>query len=261
MKKLITIFTSIITLAANPQTPYTGGNGSGYAGVASPITTCSFYFGGIADGAAHNNTAPSICPPYFGGIGDGYSSQSSGCIVILPFKRIIFYGEKETTRNVLHWNLSDGFQANYIDVEKSHTGNAYTKVGTVMGSTNAAHPYLFIDNDPFPDINFYRLRIIDWNNTVTYSHILVMKNGTASFMTIYPNPAPASATLYYQATRTIATRLAIYQYDGRIVQTIPIHVVKGANYINLDLEKLAAGLYFVSVGENEERVKLIVQGR
>jgi Secretion system C-terminal sorting domain len=88
-----------------------------------------------------------------------------------------------------------------------------------------------------------------------------MKNGTASFMTIYPNPAPASATLYYQATQTITTRLEIYQYDGRLVQTIPLHIIRGANYINLDLEKLSAGLYFVSVGEYGERVKLVVQGK
>lgn len=279
MKQLLTIFITALSLVAGGQIPYTGGNGSGYTAVPTAVTACSFYFGGngdgavvnttpalacpsffggIADGATSNTSPVTTCPPFFGGLGDGYASQNSSCLIALSAKRINFYGEKGTDHNTLHWTLSDGFQPQTIDIEKSANGSAYTKAGTVPGNTDPAYTYHFIDTDPHPELNYYRLRITERSNAITYSRVLVMKNGAVSFMSLYPNPATGSATIYYQAAQATTTRLLIWQYDGRLVRTQPLYLAKGANYITLDLQSLATGLYFISVGESGEKVKLVV---
>jgi hypothetical protein len=279
MKQLLTIlFIMVMSIAAAAQAPYTGGSGSGYTAVPTAATACSFYvggngdgadmsttpalacpsfFGGIADGAASNTSPVTICPPFFGGLGDGYSSQSGGCLIVLPLRRINFYGEKETDRNLLHWTLSDGFQPQTIDIEKSANGNSYKKVGSLPGNTNPAYTYHFTDTDLYPELNYYRLRITERNNAITYSQVLVMKSGVNSFMSLYPNPASGSATLFYQAPQASITRLLIYQYDGRLVRTQPVQLVRGANYITVNLQGLAAGLYIISV--NDERVRVVVE--
>jgi hypothetical protein len=44
-----------------------------------------------------------------------------------------------------------------------------------------------------------------------------------------------------------------------LVRIQPLHLSRGANYITLDLQSLATGLYyFISVGEGGEKVKLVV---
>lgn len=246
-----------MTIAAAAQTPYTGGNGSGYAAGPTPALACPSFWGGPGDGAVSNTSPVTICPPFFGGIADGYASQNSGCLITLPLRRIDLTGERQTNQNLLYWTLTDGFAAVTIDIERSADGNRYIKAGTVAGQGDPAFRYQFIDTDPHRGVNFYRLRITERNGTVTYSRVLVLSNSAASFISLYPNPARGSATLYYQTVQASATRLQIWQYDGRLVRTQLLQLARGANYISLDLQELAAGLYIISV--NNERVRVVVE--
>lgn len=258
MKQLLTIlFIAGMTIAAAAQTPYTGGNGSGYAAVPTPALACPSFWGGLGDGAVSNTSPVTICPPFFGGMADGYASQNSGCLITLPLRRIDLRGERQTNQNLLYWTLTDGFEAVTIDIERSADGNRYIKAGTVAGQGDAAFRYQFIDTDPHPGVNFYRLRITERDGTVTYSRVLVLSGNAASFISLYPNPARGSATLYYQAVQNSTTRLLIWQYDGRLVRTQLLQLARGANYILLDLQGLAAGLYIISL--NDERVRVVVE--
>ena len=262
MKRIILLYLIFFAVRTSygQVTPYTGGNGSGYSFNQSPFINCTMFFGGNADGAASNLSALTICPPYFGGEGDGYDMDSSNtCSVILPIKLLEFYGEREPNQNVLHWKTTDGYNIRQFSIERSADGVRFAGIGIVAGSTAYDHPYLFIDNNPNPDINFYRLRITEWDNTVSYSKVLVIKNHLTSLLSLYPNPANISATLYYHSSKTVITSLILYQYDGRVVMRKFLNLKQGANYINIDLQSIEDGLYFMRIGDNESHIKLIVQ--
>lgn len=260
MKKLILFLACNITtwIVQAQVTPYTGGNGSGYIGVISAAISCPFYYGGMSDGTALNITTLTVCPPYFGGEGDGYSLQSAQCVIALPVNIITFYGEKKAQQYILHWKLSDDFSVRYIEIEKSSSGNIYATIGTVTGMSAYDHSYSFIDHSSYQDVNFYRLRITERDDKVTYSRVLLMKDFSSASISIYPNPATTTATLYYKAPQSITTRFAIYQNDGRVVFSTYLKLSKGPNSINFDLRHLAGGLYFIRVGESADLIKLMV---
>jgi hypothetical protein len=260
MKKLILLLNGfMIVLIADAQvTPYTGGNGSGYRGVASAATACPFYFGGITDGASSNRTPSLVCVPYFGGKGDGFAMQTAVCPVALPLTLISFFGERDAQRNVLQWKLADDWQVSYIAIEKSANGVDYKTVGRIAGVTDYRNQYRFIDHSPYTGRNFYRLRITDQYDKVTYSRVLLMKDQYSTAARVYPNPAASEATLYYEATEPANSNLSICQYDGRIVFTLPIQLAKGANFIHLNLQGLINGFYFIRVGSSTGRIKLMI---
>ena len=240
------------------STPYTGGDGSGYLSQNSAPVICSNFFGGDADGATIALSAPTACPSFFGGDADGYSgSQTVGCNVVLASRLIKFYGEKELLRNVLHWKLT-GFDAKQFDIQKSSDGTTFTSFGTVAGSTNDNIIYLFIDDAPFPNVTFYRLRITERNLIISYSDILALKDISTSRSIIYPNPSKGSSMLYYYAERPQTITLNITQVDGKkmIAKTIVLNA--GKNNIPLDLQYLPNGIYFIRLGANEKVFKLIV---
>jgi hypothetical protein len=261
MKKLflfnIILFIANVTLAQNE--PYSGGIGSGYKSNQSAITTCPMYFGGNADGSATNLSATTVCPSYFGGIGDGYSTNSSGCITILPIKILSFTGEKESQRNILHWKIEQRDLVQQFEIEKSSDGNSFTKIATVQGSTDINFKYLFIDNNPFQKITYYRLFIREKTGAVSYSKIIFIKDPSTSILYVYPNPNIGEATLYYFSSKTYSTNLKLYQLDGKIVLTKSISVIKGENKFPLNLERLSNGNYVLIIRDNDTIEKIIIR--
>jgi Secretion system C-terminal sorting domain len=261
MKKIflfnIILFTANVTLAQNE--PYSGGIGSGYKSNQSALTTCPMYFGGNADGSANNLSAITICPSYFGGTGDGYSTNSSGCITILPIKLLSFTGEKETQRNILHRKIEQGDLVQQFEIEKSSDGNSFTKIATVQGSTDINFKYLFIDNNPFQKVTYYRLFITERTGAVLYSKIIFIKDPSTSILYVYPNPNIGQATLYYYSPKTYSTNLELYQLDGKIVLKKSISVINGENKFPLNLERLSGGNYVLIIRDNDTHEKIIIR--
>ena len=247
---------------ANSQiVPYSGGIGSGYNQAVSAATICAFYYGGIMDGVANNVTPLTICPPFFGGEGDGYSMDTSNCFFVVPIKNIKFYGEKESSRNILHWKTPDWNDVKQFDIEKSSDGISFLKEGTVLGGNNSNFSYLFIDNNPFPDITFYRLKIIEKSNIISYSNIIVLKGFSNDGIKLYPNPSFGLATFEYYSLKPQVINLELIQNDGRVVFTKALNLKPGSNTIHLDLQNVVNGVYILKIIETGEVIKVNIQNR
>lgn len=261
MKKifLLNIILFVATISVAQNEPYSGGIGSGYKSNQSLLTFCPMYYGGNADGSSINFSATTICPSYFGGIGDGYSMNTSGCITIVPIKILSFTGEKESQRNILHWKIEEGDLVQQFEIEKSSSGNLFQKLATVQGSTDINFKYLFIDNNPFQKITYYRLRITEKTGLVSYSKILFIKDPNVSILYVYPNPNIGQATLYYYSPKKYSANLELYQLDGKIVLKKVISVKKEENKFPLNLEQLSNGSYVLIIRDNNTFEKIIIR--
>jgi hypothetical protein len=67
-----------------------------------------------------------------------------------------------------------------------------------------------------------------------------------SFST-YPNPAREQLTIIFDARVAEAGTLEVVDLLGRVVQSKPLTVTRGANKYDLSLEKFSNGLYFVQI--------------
>ena len=261
-------------------TPYTGGEGSGYAQNSSPQTICPLFFGDSADGHAQNNTPPvicpmffggnadgaaqnfsalTICPSFFGGVGDGSASDSIGCATILPIRLLDFNGLQEPLRNLLFWTTDFEPPIQQFDVERSSDGRNFSTIGTVRGSTNNNHRYTYIDNAPLPNINFYRLRIKEQNGEFSYSPVIVLKNFSVEQFSVYPNPAKDQLMIYCYVTEPLFTRIILYHPSGQEVIQKRLWLNKGGNYIVLDVQALTNGMYLLKNTLPSATMKILIQ--
>ena len=104
----------------------------------------------------------------------------------------------------LVWTISNDLTVQTIEVERSADGTAFTSLTSVASKQNSAlSEYTFTDNNVLNDVSYYRLKITDSSNQVTYSEVKQINNPVAHaywtepFSEAFPgsvaNPAVESA--------------------------------------------------------------------
>jgi hypothetical protein len=71
---------------------------------------------------------------------------------------------------------------------------------------------------------------------------------------VQPNPARESATLVLDAARPMQLRYTLCSVQGQALRSAEMDAHTGANSLNMSLEALPAGLYFVHLYEGNQRV-------
>ncbi|MES2776994.1 MAG: T9SS type A sorting domain-containing protein [Bacteroidota bacterium] len=85
------------------------------------------------------------------------------------------------------WNIATEINSLRYDIERSLDGRHFTVLGNV-NATNAGS-YSFIDNSPSVGDNFYRIKGIDKDGSVTMSSIVrINSNRKSPELTVLPNP-------------------------------------------------------------------------
>jgi|TARA_B110000196_G_scaffold11604_1_gene9570 hypothetical protein len=73
------------------------------------------------------------------------------------------------------------------------------------------------------------------------------KQNNLNKITLYPNPTTDKLTLSFITKKSTNTTWTLYTALGKQIKTGKQKLIAGANQINLDLEKLKSGIYFVSL--------------
>lgn len=181
--------------------------------------------------------------------------------IILPVGIVNFNGRSENGQTALHWETGWEKNSRKFTIERSSDMKAFTEVGTVAasGETTGRTFYSFIDNEPPVGINYYRLKLIDKNDSITTCKpIAVLNSNKPSKVQISPNPAsPQSITVMAPGTRDMF--LALHNSWGASVPFRREDEPDG--HIRLfPLRHLSPGIYFVVYVKDgrKEHLKVLV---
>ncbi|MEO6820031.1 MAG: T9SS type A sorting domain-containing protein [Ginsengibacter sp.] len=152
--------------------------------------------------------------------------------------------------NVLAWSTSQESNSNYYSVEHSTDGNNFEAIGQVAaaGNTSNVSNYSFTDDNPAAGINYYRLRMVDLDNSVKYSAIKSVKNAaTTMSFSAYPNPAVETLNLVIPSLKSDRATLSVTNVSGQVVLKDEISVTTGNNKVPVKVSNLATGTYIIKV--------------
>ena len=133
-----------------------------------------------------------------------------------------------------------------MDIERSRGGSNFNTIKKITADALAClQPFEYTDNDPLPGYNYYRLKMMDVDGKITYSKKVVLLNSKIGIDITAAFPAMANNNAVLQINTAQKTQLAIVIIDctGRTVQKISCALQTGNNTVQLDLSKLAAGVY------------------
>ncbi len=92
----------------------------------------------------------------------------------LPVTLVDFFAKAENNLISLYWKTASETNNDYFDIERSKDGVRFSKIGQVNGSGNINYMknYSFIDESPAEDINYYRLKQVDYDGSSSYSSVV-----------------------------------------------------------------------------------------
>lgn len=182
----------------------------------------------------------------------------------LPLALLNFSGKYKNGVASLIWTTTNDRDINLFEIEKSYTGNNFTKIGSVKAIPNSQsnQNYSFNDSSITAKVVYYKIKMTDNNQTGKYSDVIALYVGTnVSLAGVSPNPFKDIITVTMNVERNMPLDIILSDMMGRKVKSIKYSANAGQNRISIDgLGKLSKGSYMLeinSVGENITRKTIL----
>ncbi|MEM7036615.1 MAG: T9SS type A sorting domain-containing protein, partial [Bacteroidota bacterium] len=176
-----------------------------------------------------------------------------GCVVLDITLNDFTAWPTEDRKVQLEWNAIEDATAKHYEIERSFDGMNFTQIGVtpVQPGAGEFHDYQFKDHGPGEGLNYYRLRMVDFDGQFDYSEVReVQFDEGISGWVAYPVPAQSQFTLTRALPRTGGEGvLSLYNEIGQQVWTYRPSAVE--TEIQVDASQLAAGVYYLRYVEGE----------
>ncbi len=183
----------------------------------------------------------------------------------LPIELIRFTAVLEDNVIALEWATASETNNHYMMVERSADGIQFDHIGRVYGAgtTVEAQHYTFIDEQPAPGWNYYRLRQVDYDRSEEYSKVVAIDASGIQqeglHLEVYPNPAADRIQVSWKSASVDEhARIRILDYAGRR-ELASYALPEGTQQMNMPLEALPSGHYIIQLvhGKQVKAVKLV----
>jgi hypothetical protein len=169
----------------------------------------------------------------------------------MPVKLMSFTGNRVGEKNVLSWRTAAELKNKAFEVQKGLDGEKFTTIKTIAslginGNSTVTLDYDAIDSVPFMGNTYYRLKVVDRDNSEFFTQTVVVKSPLPYRITynkFYPNPVSDVVTAIITSPYNSKGSFVIADTYGRVIVSMPVAVVKGDNIFRVDVSKLSKGIY------------------
>lgn len=213
---------------------------------ASPSSAKSYASSGLSmncgAGYAHTCSNPSLYGP---------ASVASGVVsgVTLP---VILDGFTAALNNdhtiMLNWNTQMEENFSHFAIERSADGANWEQIGTVQAKGNSAvqTDYNYTDEQPLAGTNYYRLTLVNMDDSYMYSQVVVMQSATIAKVSFFPNPAHDYVNVSLGETTGSQVTILLSSISGRLVQEKAAATGTGV-VVTFPLQNISSGMYILTV--------------
>jgi hypothetical protein len=180
--------------------------------------------------------------------------------VALPVSMMSFDAKRTGSVNNLTWVTTQETNASKFIVERSTDGRTFNEIGFVAaaGNSSTAKNYRFVDATPNKGNNYYRLKLINNDNSFRFSEIKNVKHLSFADMIVSPNPVAQNMRVLVDADKAEKATLFITDLAGRRVFNTSVNIIEGSNTLNIPVSTLNSGSYVVTIQlANQTLVKKI----
>ena len=194
--------------------------------------------------------------------GNVYTFQFPGCSPNLPVELIDFNVLEISGKVLIEWITEVEIDNDYFEVQRSTDGSRFDGIGILesQGNSDSRTSYQHIDPLPRFGLNYYRLKQVDLDGTITFSEVKVIeiKPGENSVI-VYPTLVSNSIKVELQSSSDRGVRIFVSDVAGRVLLHENHLAEAGVFHIELTLDELPTGVYFLTVADEygRETVELL----
>lgn len=193
-------------------------------------------------GYAHACSNPSLYGP---------STLSSGVSpgATLPVLMDAFTATLNSNHTItLDWNTQMEINFSHFTIERSADGSNWDAIGTVQakGNSRVQTDYTYTDEQPLTGTNYYRLALVNLDDTYTYSEQKVVETQAIAKVSFFPNPARDYVNVSLGGSTGKAVTVLLTSISGRLMQEKTAVSANGA-VVSLPIQNVASGMYILTV--------------
>ncbi len=170
--------------------------------------------------------------------------KTSAVLTTLPVTFINFNGKLLPDNIIqLHWEAYTDQQHNYFEVQRSGDRSNFLNIG----KGNAFPPFDFLDKQPKPGNNFYQVKQVDKDGTITYSSIINITILNNVNVIVFPNPVNDKISIKLASINAEIFKLQITDMKGKVIYTKLTQVRNGAAELNVDMKSWSPQTYILKI--------------
>jgi hypothetical protein len=182
--------------------------------------------------------------------------------VILPIELTDFQATLRDETTLLNWETAAETNNDYFVVEHSVNSEVFKEIGRIegAGTTDETTNYETIHQTPASGDNYYRLKQVDFDGSVSYSEIRTVFLDKTFTANLFPNPVSATTvSLEMNSKESGELQVDITNVAGQVMFSQAYNVVKGTNTQAISIADLSNGIYFLRLqkGQDVEMIRLV----
>ncbi|WP_353718760.1 hypothetical protein [Dyadobacter sp. 676] len=142
-------------------------------------------------------------------------TAAAGCPLPVTLKG--FRAIREGNTALLTWQTTEEVNAGHFEIQRSTDAKSWSSIGMVRaeGSSRVIRSYDYVDAKPSNGTNYYRLKMVDLDETFAFSNIQVV-NVKAAALSAYPNPA-SNILMLSDIDPSSFSEVALVDANGKVV--------------------------------------------
>lgn len=171
----------------------------------------------------------------------------------LPVHITNFSGKISNGSALLDWNIENIEDALFFELEKSNDGTSFSKLA-VVNPLPGEKKYTYSDQRMLSNVAFYRLKVVEKNNSVHYSNVIQLQNTADKFYyKVYQN---ADLHLYHlrcafaEDNKNVSVK--VFNANGSVVLNRDFGKVSRQLDYDIDLSNKPGGVYFLQIIINNQ---------
>lgn len=184
---------------------------------------------------------------------------------ILPVELISFDGTAEGDYNKLNWKTAVEKNLSHYELESADDGSTFRKIESLnpLGSLSNFNNYTYLDYNYYKPITYYRLKIIDQDNTHKYSPIIAISYNASDdeSVIVFPNPATDEVFVSLNSGNYQNITIEVKDMLSKIIYVENFNSMAGQKAISIFTHNWISGCYLITVKRNNAflaNIKLIV---
>jgi hypothetical protein len=262
---------------------FPGGGGLAFSGPNNILNNYTTPGGEMIGAGGYGGTHPNWTSPVFSTFsGNGIDYEVSFTIdefstfyihptrfpyEVLPVELVSFTGSNVGDKNKLEWVTASEKNTQKFVVEKSVDGINWVYLGEkpAAGNSNQTLNYMLYDYTPVVGANYYRLKIVDRDQSFSYSNIVIIKleqSAVNDIVGVFPNPSSGIFTAAISTASDVATALRVYDVLGKTVLVKEVNLTSGLNNVEINLKEFPSASYIVEFTDGQgytHRYKVVKQ--
>lgn len=215
------------------------------------------------DGFADNDVAPLVGSTtgslvVFSNVnfqnGDRFTLGNTDNSIPLPIELLSFKATVQQQDVKLTWSTASEHNNDFFTIERTVDAKEWISIGTLkgMGNSIVKRNYNFVDEKPYANVSYYRLKQTDFDKQYTYSKVVRVELEQGKQIAVYPNPSSRTFTL------TSRVDIAQLKFLSALGSSLPISVEKREGETIVDPGDISPGIYFIQILTNEGIVSIRV---